>query len=276
VPPARDEKIVTGWNGLALAALAEAARVLQSDRYREAAQKTGGFIAGALLRPGYRLAHCWKDGRVTGNGFLDDHACVIEGLLALYRMEFEERWFELARGLAGTMIEHFARPAGGFYDTSDDHETLIVRPRSVQDSPTASGNSLAATVLLKLAAYTGDLRYREAAAGTLACAPAHLARAPMMFGQWLHAHLLDQTGLTQVALVGHPAGSETKTLLSVLDRRFRPWALAAARAPGSVSAVPLLAEHEPEQGLMAAAWVCREGTCHAPTGDPEKLAALLE
>jgi uncharacterized protein YyaL (SSP411 family) len=275
VPPARDEKIVAGWNGLALAALAEAARALPSERYRAAAEKTGRFFAEHLMIAGHRLRHSWKDGRASGNGFLEDYAGAVDGFLALYQCTFADEWFEAARGLTDALIEHFYRPEGGFYDTSDDHETLIVRPRSLQDSPTASGNSLAATVLLKMASYTGESRYRDLADRTLAAEPAYVARAPMMFGAWLQAHLLAQTGPVEVAVVGDPAAEETHELLAVLGEQFRPHLVAAVRAAGCASTNPLLEGREPDGGLKAAAWVCSRSTCAAPTGDPKRLRALL-
>ncbi len=209
-PPARDEKVIAGWNGLALAAFSEAARALPSDRYRAAAEKTGRFLAEHLMVARHRLRHSWKSGRALGNGYLEDYAGAIDGFLALYQCTFADEWFEAAWGLTDALIEHFSRPDGGFYDTSDDHETLILRPRSLQDSPTACGNSLAATTLLKMASFTGETRYRDLAARTLNTGPAFAARAPMMFGGWLYAQLLAETGTVEVAIIGEPAAEETR------------------------------------------------------------------
>ena len=276
VHPARDQKILAGWNGLALAALADAARGLALEQYREAAKRTGEFIARELIRTGDRLAHSWKDGRASGNGFLEDYACVVEGLLALYQTTVDERWFAAARGLIDAMIEYFRRPAGGFYDTSSDHETLITRPRSLQDSPTPSGNSMAATVLLKMAAYTGESSYWSLAEETLASATASAQkRAPVMFGQWLYAHLLAETGFTEVAIVGDLADAQTKALLRLLDGRFQPALVMAARPVGADSLISILKGREPGPGARAAAWVCRRFTCAPPTSDPDELRNLL-
>ena len=274
VHPARDEKVLAGWNGLALAALAEAARALPSERYREAAERTGDFVLRDLLRPGYRVFHSWKDGRASGEGFLDDYACLVEGLLALYQTTFAERWFVAARGLTDTMIEYFRRPEGGLYDTSSDHETLITRPRSLQDSPTPSGNSMATTVLLKMAGYTGESAYLSFAEQTLGAMAPLAERAPLAFGQWLTAYHL-AGGLIEIAVVGHTDHPRTADLLSVVNATFRPSQIVAARPPGAASAIPLLAGREPRSGDHAAAWVCRNSTCAAPTADPEELRALL-
>ncbi len=274
--PLRDDKILVGWNGLALAALAEAGRSLPSSRYVAAAEATGEFLLRELLRPGHRLYHSWKDGRPSGNGFLDDYASLVEGLLALYQTTFEEKWFVAARDLTDSTVENFLRPAGGFYDTSSDHETLITRPRSLQDSPTPCGNSLAATILLKIAAFTGEGRYWTLAEQTLAPMGPLLERAPLAFGQWLSAYQALESGTTEVAIVGRPENPETKALLGVCNSGFRPATVVAARPPATGSAISLLAEREPPAGVGAAAWVCEHSTCAAPTTDPEELRAMLD
>lgn len=276
VHPARDEKILAAWNGLTLTAFADAARILPSERYLRAAVAAAEFVATELVREEDRLFHSWKDGRSAGNGFLDDYACMVEGLLAVYETTYEERWFALARGLADAMVRHFRRPEGGFFDTSDDHEALIVRPRSLQDSPTPCGNALAATALLKLAGYTGESGYLSQAEETLAAAGISIGRVPMMFGQWLSALLLAQSGLTEIAVVGDPITPETKALLSVIRTGLRPSAITAARLPGAATVIPLLEGREPSPGEATTAWVCHGSTCLPPTSDPSTLQALLE
>jgi len=274
--PARDEKVLAGWNGLALTALAEAARALGSDRYREAALAAGEFILDELVGPGDRLAHVWKDGAARGNGFLDDYASVIEGFLALYQATFAERWFVAAQALTDVMVQRFHRSAGGFYDTSDDHEALLVRPRSLHDSPTPSGNSLAATVLLKMAAYTGDGRYTRYAEETLGSATRLVTRAPMMFGQWLSALHLAESGVAELAVVGDLSSPVARDLLSVAGSSYRPDLVVAARPSGTRSALALLEGREPDAGAVATAWLCRGSTCLPPTSDPDELSVLLD
>ena len=275
IRPARDDKVLAGWNGLALTALAEAARVLPSERYREAAERAGEFILHELLRPGYRVFHSWKDGLASGNGFLDDYACLVDGLLALYQTTLAERWFVAARGLTDAMIEYFRRQGGGFYDTSSDHETLITRPRSLQDSPTPSGNSMATTVLLKMAAYSGESTYWTLAEESLGPMGPLVERAPLGFGQWLSAYHL-AGGLVEIALVGDMDHPRTTALLSVVNSTFRPAQIVAARPPGATSVIAMLAGREPSGNNVAAAWVCRHSTCAAATSDPEELRTLLD
>ncbi len=281
--PARDDKILAGWNGLAIAALADAAAAFGAAAYRDAAERAGQFIldemaGGAPVAPGadLRLLHSWKDGHTSGEAFLDDHACVAEGFLALYRCTFDERWFTAARSLVDGLLERFARPGGGFYDTSVDHETLITRPRAAYDSPTPSGTSMAATVLLKMAAYTGEARYRDRAEEALASLAGVAAAAPVMSGQWLTAALLALEEPIEAAVVGDLGDPATEALLAAARQAFRPLVVIAARPAGAPTAVPILIDREPGPDVPAAAWVCRRSTCSAPTSDPAAFAALLD
>ena len=297
--PARDDKIIAGWNGLALSAFAEAAAALGSPTYREAAERTAEFILGRMVtptsgttgRPGdpaagvagpgpaagaSHLNHSWKDGGVSGRAFLDDYACVAEGLLALYRCTFDERWFTAARGLVDDLATQFRRPAGGFFDTSGDHETLIARPRAAYDSPTPTGNSMAATVLLKMFAYTGEDRYRESAEDALASLAGVAEAAPVMSGAWLLAALLAHEGLAEVAIVGDLHSPQGAALLAAAREGFVPLAVLAAKPAAAVSQIPLLQQREPLAGTSATAWVCGGNTCSAPTADAAELRRLLE
>ena len=195
--PARDDKVLAGWNGLAIAALADAVRPLaatgdaadleRADRYREAARRAAELILTKLRTDDGRLRRSWKDGRATATGVLEDHALLADGLLALYEATWEDRWFVAARELVDLILDHFADPAGGFFDTADDHERLVTRPRDPQDNAIPSGGSMATTVLLRLAALTGEGRYRTAAERALASVGPYLARYPTGFAQWLIA-----------------------------------------------------------------------------------------
>jgi uncharacterized protein YyaL (SSP411 family) len=221
------------------------------------------------------LVHSWKDGRISGGAFLDDYACVAEGLLALYACTLEERWFVAARELADGLAERFRRPAGGFYDTSVDHESLIARPRATYDSPTPSGNSMAATILLKVAALTGEDGYRQLAEDALASLAAEASAAPVMSGQWLSAALLAEQGATEVAIVGELEDPPGRALLAAVRTAFRPLVVYAARPAARPTQIPLLLDREPLPGVPAAAWLCRHSTCAPPTSDPAELLRLL-
>ena len=162
VKPGLDDKVLAGWNGLTLAAFAEAARVLDRDDYRAIAEKNAGFILARMRTPDGRMLRSWKDGQAKLNGYLEDYAHCADGLLELYQTTFDPHWFAAARGLADSILAHFSDPSGGFFDTSDDHEALIMRPKGVQDGALPSGAAMAAGVLLRLAHFTrrGELRGR--------------------------------------------------------------------------------------------------------------------
>jgi uncharacterized protein YyaL (SSP411 family) len=165
--PGRDDKVLTAWNGLAVAAFADASRVLgQPGWVKTATQAAQLLLERARIKDG-RLSRSYKDGQARQSGVLEDYANLADGLLAVYEATFEEQWFVAARELVDHVVAHFADPAGGFFDTPDDHESLIARPKGLQDNATPSGNATVARALLKLAALTGEGRYRAAAEDAL-------------------------------------------------------------------------------------------------------------
>ncbi|HLF26620.1 MAG TPA: thioredoxin domain-containing protein [Anaerolineae bacterium] len=275
VKPGRDEKVLTAWNGLMLAAFAEAARALKRHDYRQAAARNAAFILDELRAPDGRLLRSWKAGRGAKlNGYLEDYSHLIEGLLELYQTTFEPRWFIAARELADMLIAHFAAPDGTFFDTSDDHEALVVRPRDVQDNATPSGNAMAATVLLKLGAYTGEARYTQIAEKALRGLQPAFEQYPTAFGQWLVAYEFAGGRPKEIAVVGEPEAADTRALLDVIFAGFRPYQVVALKRPGDDSPIPLLADREPMNG-KATASVCQNFACQLPVTDPQALAEQL-
>ena len=272
VQPARDEKVLTSWNGLMLAAFAEAARAFGRDDYRTLAERNADFILAELRDRHGRLRRSWKDGAARIGGFLEDYANLIEGLLALYQTSFEERWFIAARDLADTMLELFADPRGGFYDTSREAEKLVTRPKDVQDNAVPSGNAMAATLLLKLGAYTGESRYTEAAERALQLVQNALAVAPTGFAQWLCALNFALGKPKEIAIVGDPQGA--RELLKVVSHEYRPNQVVAYATDGDASAIPLLRTRVSLKN-RATAYVCQDFTCQMPVTEPEALAAQL-
>ncbi len=290
VKPARDEKVLTAWNGLMLAAFAEAARVMNRDDYRAIAERNADFILREL-RPSTaplhgsaqdaRLLRSWNASRGVAklNAYLEDYANLIEGLLALYETTFDARWFIAARELADTMLAHFADPStgsgqvprGGFFDTSDDHETLLVRPKSLDDNAVPSGNAMATTVLLKLAALTGDQRYSDAAERALKTVQRALTAAPIGFAQWLSALDFALSQPKEIAIVGDTTSA--RALLDVVFEAYRPNQVIAV---GNVdSPIPLLQNRTMLNG-KATAYVCQNFACQLPVTEPADLLKQLE
>jgi uncharacterized protein YyaL (SSP411 family) len=276
VHPGRDEKVLTSWNGLMLAAFTEAARVLNRDDYRQIAEGNADFLLRELRRANGRLWHTWKDGEAKINGYLEDYTHLIEGLLELYQTTFEPRWYRAARELAEAMIEHFSTPDGGFFDTSDDHEKLITRPRELQDNAVPSGNAMAALGLLRLAGLAVEPRYAELARSSLAPMQPMLGRYPLGFGQWLTALDYALSHPREIAIIGDPDAADTRALLDVSIIGYRPHQVLALGVPDSeMAVVPLLQNRSQIEG-RATAYVCLNFACRSPVTDPAALRTLLE
>ncbi|GAB4541422.1 MAG: thioredoxin domain-containing protein [Anaerolineae bacterium] len=276
--PGRDEKVLTGWNGLMLAAFAEASFALNRPDYRQVAEENAGFVLNELRRDG-RLLRSWRfdastgRGRARFNAYLEDYAFYADGLLALYQATFKPRWFAEARALVDAILTHFSDPNGGFFDTSQDHEQLIIRPKNLQDNAIPSGNASAADVLLRVAAYTGDDTYRQPAEEMLAAMAPMMQRYPGGFSHWLSALTFYLAKPREIALIGEPGSEDTQALLKVALGDYRPHQVVALAAPDDTAAteiVPLLA-NRPLQNKRATAYVCRQFVCQAPVTDPISL-----
>ncbi len=275
VHPGLDDKQITAWNGLMLASLAEAARVLDRKDYATAAVRNAAFLIDTLNADS-QLKRTYRDGVTKIDAYLEDYANLIDGLLELYQTTFDPRWFTEARMLAEIVMAHFPAAEGGFYDSSDLHETLIVRPRNVQDNATPSGSAMMARDLLRLTAYTGESRYDEAARGSLRLLTEAMRQYPQAFGEALNAVDMLVTGLAEVAVVGAPDAPDTRALLDVVRKPYRPNAITAL-APENVDGediVPLL-NYRVQRGGKPTVYVCRNFACKMPVTTVEEVEALL-
>ncbi len=271
--PARDDKALAGWNGLAIAAFADAGRALdRPDDVRTAAGTADAVLR--LLRRDGRLTRSWRDGRRSGAAVLEDHALLADGLLSLYAATFDERWFGAVRELAETALAHFADPAGGFWDTPDDHERLVARPRSGEDGAVPSGGASITAVLLRLAALTGDGRYHAVADAALARISPLAERYPAAFAAWLAAMDLASAPISEVAIVGDPGDPATRALVRVATDGLHPHRVVAVTADPEHSRIELL-QSRFALGGRPTAFVCRDFACRQPVTEPEALAAQL-
>jgi uncharacterized protein YyaL (SSP411 family) len=173
------------------------------------------------------------------------------------------------------VLAHFTDPAGGFFDTADDHERLVTRPKDVQDNAVPSGNAMATRVLLRLAAWTGEGRYRDAAERALRTVVPFVTRYPTGFAQWLGAMGLALAPVVEVAIVGKTEDPATAALIAETRRGYRPNQVTAVAADPGVSAVPLLAERVAIDG-RATGYVCHGFACRLPVVEPEALREQLE
>ena len=276
VRPARDEKVLTAWNGLMLRAFAAAAAILDDPLYRAVAEANADFLLANMRKEG-RLLRTYKDGVAKLNGYLEDYAFLADGLLALYEAGGGPQRLEDARALADAMPAHFADPEGGpFFSTSDDHEQLIQRPRDLTDNAIPAGNSVAAEVLLRLAAHTGEQHYRVAALQAIAPLEEAMARVPLAFARILSAADFALDPPRELAVIGAPAAPDTRALLAVATRRFDPNLVIAVADPteAAVNTGPLLRDR-PQLAGRATAYYCEGYACQAPVTEPEALVGLL-
>ena len=270
VKPFRDEKVLTAWNGLMLAAFAEAAAVLGDARYLEAAKRNADFVLGEMTQTGkvptLHLLRTWKDGRAKLNGYIEDYANFADGLIELYQVSGEDRYLHAARGLADAMITEFwDEENGGFFFTSNDHEELIVRNKDFVDNATPSGNSVAADVLLRLAKFYGDEKYERFAVTTLRLAAGQIRRFPNGFGRALSAIEFLIGDVKEIAIVGARGGEVGREVWS----GYRPFKVVATGGD-----VPLLEGREAVDG-KATVYVCENFVCQRPVTEVEELRELL-
>ena len=278
VHPARDEKVLSAWNGLMVRSFAEAASILRREDYLKAAEANASFLLRELRQDG-RLLRTYKDGRASLKGYLEDYAFVADGLLALYEAGFDRRWLDRARSLADDMVELFRDgDQDGFYDTGEDHEALIVRPRDLFDNATPCGSSVAVDVLLHLSVLTGDGEYARRGAGVLRSMQQHMARAPMGMGHWLCALDFYLSTPKEVAIVGDRSAPSTQALLEVLYGRYLPNKVVAGSDSGLEQdhpEIPLLQGRGAIDG-QPTAYVCQNYVCQLPVTEPEALASQLD
>jgi uncharacterized protein YyaL (SSP411 family) len=267
--PGLDDKRLASWNALMISALADAGAVLERDDYLDAARTCAGFVLDSMRGDDGRLLRTWKDGEAKLNGYLEDHAYMVEALISLYEATFEPRWFAAARELADFMILHFGdEEAGGFFETADYHERLIARRKDLEDNPIPSGNASAAYGLLRLAALTGEHDYERRAVGVFRLLHKVAFRHPQAFAHLLQAIDFHFAAVKEVALVG----DDLRPLERTVRSRFRPHLVLAGGEPDGV---PLLSGRGTVDG-RAAAYVCENFACQRPVTEPAELERLLD
>ncbi|NWF63264.1 MAG: thioredoxin domain-containing protein [Chloroflexi bacterium] len=278
IRPGTDDKILTAWNGLMLAATAEAARVLadvsaKAEAYFNMAARNADFLL-THLRPNGQLRRSWRNGKTTREVYLEDYAALILGLIELYQTDFNPRWFDTAKQLTDEMIEKFSDPDGGFFDTPSDGEQLLFRPKDIQDNAAPSGNAMACEALIKLAAFTDQGTYRDLAEKALKLATKFTLRYPLGFGRWLAAAQLASGTMKQVAVVGEAEDPNFQQLLKVVRSEYFPGIVTAASSPFPEQG-PALLYNRPQIEGKAAAYVCEGFICQTPATDPDSLMEQL-
>jgi uncharacterized protein YyaL (SSP411 family) len=274
VRPGLDDKVLTGWNGMFLQTLAEAAAALGRADWMEAARANARFLLADLRRGDGRVLRSWQDGSARHLGYAEDYAAVLGALVTLAEVD-DVAWLAPAGEIAAGLCDLFADP-GGFYTTGVDAEALITRPRDVFDNATPSANSLAANGLLRLAALTGETRWQEAGEVAVRAVGAVMGEHPTAFAELLGALERLVAPPVEIAVVGDPGDPATAALVAEVRRRFLPRAVSVAAPPGTgADLTPLLADRSLVQGRPTA-YVCQHFACQTPVTAPEALAAQLD
>lgn len=278
IPPGRDDKVITAWNGLLISAAAFAGRVLGESKYIDLAEEAADFVLGHLVQSSGRLYHCYKDEQAKFDGFLDDYAALIEGLCELYQARSNARHYQAAVELAERMQELFADPNGGYFYTAVDGEALVTRPKDVQDSAVPSGNALAATALLKLGMLAGDPKLLGRSADTLASMSGLLAEHPRATGQSLIA-LSTRVG-PAYELVFAGGDDLLEPTWREANRRFLPNAVLLRSTGDSAvddteAAAPISHNKPPIDG-QPTLYVCTLGACERPVVGAAAISERLK
>ncbi|CAI8010781.1 Uncharacterized protein YyaL [Geodia barretti] len=243
IHPLLDDKVLTGWNGLMLRSFAEAGAALNRADYLDAARRNAAFLLDCMRDENGRILRTWRNGQAKLLGYLEDYACLADGLLALHEATLESRWLREANEVAKGIIELFwDDTVGGFYDTGSDHESLMIRPRDVFDNAQPCGGSVATDVLLRLAVITGndDFAPETKAATPIRALQPLLGRAPSATGHWLGALDFYVSLPKEIVIVGPVDGEVTRDMLEEVGKRFLPnrvWSGVGDRRPAAANLV---------------------------------------
>jgi uncharacterized protein len=277
--PGRDEKILTGWNGLMLRAFAEGAVAFNRQDLLDAAVKNATFLKEHLWRNG-QLLRSYKDGEAKVNAFLEDYSYLANALVSLYEATFDDHWLRWADQLVTSMIREFADEENtGFFDTAVSHRGLITRPKEFVDNAQPSGNSMAAELLQRMAILTDNPDYRRRAIEILERYGPLGARQPNGFGHMLAAYDFAVSTPLEVAIVGEPGDAATTALINTVQHAYLPSKVIALKRPDDdpslAEFIPLLAHREMLDG-QPTAYVCQNYACQQPVTAPDALREQLK
>jgi uncharacterized protein YyaL (SSP411 family) len=280
VHPHKDDKILTDWNGLMIAALSKGAQAFDEPKYAEAARRALGFILKAMRKPDGRLLHRYRDGEASIQGNLDDYAFLIWGLIELYEATFEVEYLKTALDLNDKQIEHFwDDQEGGFYFSADDGEDLIVRQKQIYDGAIPSGNSVSMLNLLRLGRITANSELEKKAAQIGRSFSKMVKQYPSAYTQLMAALDFGLGPSYEVVIVGNPEVQDTKAMLQALRKEFLPNKVVLLRhtdrEKADITSVAGFTKNQSSQDGKATVYVCLNYECKLPTVDIEKMLELL-
>jgi len=270
IPPGTDNKILVSWNALMMIAFAEAGRHLSNEAYTQTAKKNADFLIHNLFIEG-RLLRSWRGGNAKYNAYLEDYAGLSLALLSLYQSDPNPRWYQFALRLGDDIVAHFSDSEGGFFDTRDDHESLLLRPKDLQDNAFPSGNALAVLALLQLSFYGDRTEFRAIAEKTLTTNAEQMVKYPTAFAQWLIAADFAIEPSLEIAILGKPEFPGANDLIHALWSEWHPNMVTAAAPYPPPPGSPSLLDNRPLHNESPTAYVCRQFVCKHPVNTPEEL-----
>jgi uncharacterized protein YyaL (SSP411 family) len=280
VPPMKDDKILTDWNGLMVAALAYAGRAYDDPAYLDAARRTAAFLLETMQTEDGRLFHRFREGEADIPGNLDDYAFLSWGLIELYESTFDIGYLEAALAFTSTILAHFwDDERGGCFFTPDDGETLIMRRKEIYDGAYPSGNAVSMQNMIRLSRLTGDVTFEQKAAAIGRAFSTKVKQSPAA-----HTHLLSALCFAlgpsqEVVVVGRPGSDDTRRMLKRLNRAYLPSTVTIFRPRGEDTAVvDAIAPYTKDMGLIGgttAAYVCHGGLCSLPSTNPMEVLDFL-
>jgi hypothetical protein len=281
VHPHKDDKILTDWNGLMIAALAKGAQVFGESLYEEAARRAADFILTSMVDAGGRLYHRYRDGEGAIAAFLDDYAFLTWGLIELYEATFETSYLQRALDLNAIMLKHFwDEEKGGFYFTADDADIILTRKKEIYDGAVPSGNAVAMLNLLRLARLTAHSELEEKAAHIPRTFSNAVSQSPGAFTQLMVALDFALGSSYEVVIVGDPDAEDTKAMIKNLRKAFAPSKVVlfrpAEEARADIISVAEFTKDLTRIGNKATAYVCRSFRCELPTTEAHQMLALLQ
>jgi uncharacterized protein YyaL (SSP411 family) len=279
VHPYKDDKVLTDWNGLMIAALAKAARAFDRPEFARAAARASSFILDSMKDSDGGLFHRYRDGEASIKSMVDDYAFLVWGLLELYETTFDVGYLENAIHYNEYLVEHFwDEQAGGFFFTHDDGEDLIVRTKEVYDGAVPSGNSVAALDLIRLGRITANSEYEERARSVGRAFYQHVSRGASAFTMLMSAVDFVEGPSFEIVISGKAGSDDTVRMTAELGRRFIPSKVVVFRPEREAQSVAEIAPYTKSQSALdgeATAYVCRDFACELPTTDVAKMLDLL-
>ena len=275
IHPFKDDKILTAWNGLMIAAMALAARVFSEPAYREAAENAAQFILKKLRRDDGRLLARYREGEAQHLGYVDDYAFFTWGLIELYQASFQPKYLKEALTLSQDFVDLFwDRENGGFFLYGDDGEQLLVRPKEVYDGATPSGNSVSALNFFRLARLTGETEWEDKAQQILETFGGAVKQYPAGYTHLLMALQFAEGYSQEIILVGDPADEGFKTMIETLNKEYLPYSVILTVQEGLEETVPFIKNYMPVNN-QATAYVCQNFSCQKPTTDVKELISSI-